>query len=598
MSTVAMAVVLITCLLIDFNLKLWQRQDRVIEWDVHWYYGYLPALFIYDDIRLEKSDYKFENNYYLIWTVPTSEGKKIIKSTSGLAMMYAPFFFVANIFASLTNYPENGYSEPYKIFLLLSALFYLYIGLDFLRKILRHYNFNDRHIAITILLLGIGTNLLCYSSESAAMPHVYNFCLFSVFIYYTIRWYQSHSYKNTIILGLLLGLISLIRPSNCIIMIFFGLFGISNFSELKQRMTFLRREWFLINVIFFFALLVWIPQFIYWKITTGNYFVDSYVGERFFFNDPKFLEGFLGFRKGWLIYTPIMLFSIIGLFIMKDRLKKLRLPIVLFFLVNVYIIFSWWCWWYGGCFGQRSMIDSYALLAIPLASFVEYISARKKFIRGFGIIIALFFIWLNIFQTFQFEYHSIHWDGMTKELYFKNFGQLHQIKDYDKMVVSPDSEMAKRGKRSQRQWLQEKRESISTDYNGRNVSGQKIINLKAFNNKYVCADQDKGNMAFANRMDAGEWETFKLTQFENNVCVLQSFKQFFLSAELGRKNEISAVKTKAGDWEYFTIVNTSDSLVAFRASNNKYLSVDKKSWQLFANGDSLNEENKFKMILR
>ena len=35
---------------VDMDLGLWRDRDRVIEWDVHSYYAYLPALFIYDDI--------------------------------------------------------------------------------------------------------------------------------------------------------------------------------------------------------------------------------------------------------------------------------------------------------------------------------------------------------------------------------------------------------------------------------------------------------------------------------------------------------------------------------------------------------------------
>ncbi|PIP53848.1 MAG: hypothetical protein COX07_08495, partial [Bacteroidetes bacterium CG23_combo_of_CG06-09_8_20_14_all_32_9] len=213
LTTIAIIIVLLACFIIDFDLKNWRKNDRVIEHDIHWYYAYLPAQFIYDDIKLIKSDYRFDENYYLFWTV-NADGKIIIKTTMGMSILYAPFFFVAHALASVSNYPENGFSEPYKFFLLISAIFYLFIGLDFLKKILRHYQFSDIHIAITILLIGLGTNLLAYSSQTAPMPHVYIFCLFSIFIYYTIKWYQFQSIKNTLILGLLLGLISLIRPSN------------------------------------------------------------------------------------------------------------------------------------------------------------------------------------------------------------------------------------------------------------------------------------------------------------------------------------------------------------------------------------------------
>ncbi len=599
-STIAIAIIVFASLWIDFDLKSWNKSNRVIEHDVHWYYAYLPAQFIYHDITLSNINYKYGDLHDLFWTVQTPEGKNVIKSTLGLSILYAPFFFVAHTFAHFTNYAENGFSEPYKIFLLLSAVFYLFVGLDYVRKILRHYNFSEAHIAITLLLIGLGTNLLCYASQSAPMPHVYNFFLFAVFIFYTIRWYESQSAKNTIILGLTLGLISLIRPSNGIILIFFFLYGVSTVAELKERMTFLKRDWFLINVIGFFAFLIWVPQFMYWKATTGNYLCDSYPGESFFFGQPKILSGFFGFRKGWLLYTPMMAFSLVGLFLMKGVVKKLRLPIILFFVVNVYIIFSWWCWWYGGTYGQRSMIDSFPILAIPFASFVQYLSGRKWIYKGLFICIAVFFIWLNIFQTYQFEFSSLHWDGMTKELYVKQFGKLDPIKDFYKWVKVPSSEAAKRGERSENQLSDLSNSGGENNYNKKKVLSKKRVCFKAFNNKFLCADEANSDFVVANRDDTGNWETFSLVTFENNECVIQSFKNLFLSVELNEDSEITATRPDMGGWESFTRIDFANDYVAFKAVDGKYFTVDEKKMggQVFATSDEIGDKEKFKILFK
>src|SRR6185295_4709729 len=126
-SSVAIAVVLLVCLIIDFDLKLWKKQDRVIEWDVHSYYAYLPAMFILDDIKLEKSIYRVNDHYWWFWPNTTADGKRVIKTSMGVAILYAPFFFAAHAFAisPLSDYPADGFTEPYKIFLLLSTVFYL-----------------------------------------------------------------------------------------------------------------------------------------------------------------------------------------------------------------------------------------------------------------------------------------------------------------------------------------------------------------------------------------------------------------------------------------------------------------------------------------
>jgi len=76
LPSVSIFIVALTCFIIDFDLKLWEKQDRVIEHDVHWYYSYLPSTFIYDDLKQEKSDYRFDDNYYLFWPLFTEDGKK------------------------------------------------------------------------------------------------------------------------------------------------------------------------------------------------------------------------------------------------------------------------------------------------------------------------------------------------------------------------------------------------------------------------------------------------------------------------------------------------------------------------------------------
>ena len=241
--------VLATALIIDLRFKKWENRDSVIEWDIHSYYAFLPAEFIYNDLKLEKSNYN-DGPYFYFWPTTLENGKKVVKTTMGLAVMYAPFFFAAHAVAHLFHYPANGFSEPYKLFLVLSALFYLFIGLNYLKKVLHLYHFSDLTIALTILLIGTGTNLLYYSSICAPMPHVYNFCLFSIFLYYTIRWHENHSTRIMLFLGFLLGLISLIRPTNIIVLLFFAFYKTSRLSEIKARFLLFKKEMFQINLLF------------------------------------------------------------------------------------------------------------------------------------------------------------------------------------------------------------------------------------------------------------------------------------------------------------------------------------------------------------
>lgn len=443
LSTISIWLIFAICLTIDFDLRKWEKEDLVIEHDVRIYYGYLPAYFIYNDIGVEKSSYTNSKGEMWFWTLPTPDGKNVFKMSMGLSILYSPFFAAAHLYARNSEYLPDGFSIPYKFFLLLSTLFYLVLGLEFSRKILYHFKFSESVVAITILLIGLGTNILCYASQSAPMPHVYNYFLFSLFIYSTIKWNENPKLIRLIIPALTFGLITLVRPSNGVIIVFFLLYCLQTIKSLFASKK-------IIKPILIFGILsciMLVPQFLYWKAVTGNYLYYSYKNESFFFLQPKFIDGLFSFRKGWLVYTPIMIFSIVGLFLMKNEFRQLRNSILIFMLINLYVIFSWWCWWYGGTFGQRALIESYSLLLIPFAFTVKYILERNIVINIAFYSVCVFFIWLNIVQTYQFEYHYIHWDGMNKKLYFKQFGKNYSIKEFDSLVSWPDYEKAKKGKR-------------------------------------------------------------------------------------------------------------------------------------------------------
>ncbi|HEY0977637.1 MAG TPA: hypothetical protein VGE21_09215 [Flavobacteriales bacterium] len=443
LPTLVIALVAAACAYVDLDLRLWRERDRVIEWDVHSYYAYLPAVFIYDDIELEKSDYRFDGDYYLFWPSTTERGTRVIKTTMGLAVLYSPFFFLGHGLAHLTGAPPNGWSPPYKGALIIGGLFYLVLGLHLTRRILERAGFTPGIIALTLLTIGAGTNLFCYASQSASMSHVHSFFLLALFVHLTTRWYERTTLWRTVALGVCMGLIALVRPTNCIVGLFFVLHGIDGMSAARQRVRLFLQRWPHLLLLLLLAAAVWVPQLLYWRSLTGSYFFNPYIGERFFFDRPKLLEGLFGFRKGWLIYTPLMGFSVAGLFFMNGTLRSYRAGVTVFLALTVYTTFSWWCWWYGGSFGQRSMVDGYALLALPMAASFRCIWSAGTAVRTFLLPVIGAGIGLNIFQTYQFEEGSLHSDSMSKELYFRQFGRMDKVNDFDRLLVPPDYERAR-----------------------------------------------------------------------------------------------------------------------------------------------------------
>ena len=85
-------------------------------------------------------------------------------------------------------------------------------------------------------------------------------------------------------------------------------------------------------------------------------------------------------------------------------------------------------------------------------------------------------------------------------------------------------------------------------------------------------------------------------KLENNKCAITAFTNKFLTAELAKKNEITATREAMYDWEKFTLIELGNDTVAFMATNGKFLSVDERTSQLFADGESIGRKEKFKLI--
>jgi hypothetical protein len=429
----------------DYKRQDWSNPDRIIENDINSYYLYLPATFIYDDITLQFADTAEPEVRSKVWYGNSPINKRVGKMSCGLAIMFSPFFFASHLYATLSDYPANGYSVPYRFGLIVGAIFFLGLGLYYLRKTLNLF-FPEFITMITCLLIALGTNLYFYATIEPAMSHVFNFALIAAFVYYSICWYTKASIKLTILLGFLLGLITLTRPSNGIVFLFFVFWDVKSFKGFSERIGFLFMKFKSLFLIFLLAFVVWAPQFIYWKITTGNFLYYSY-GEKetFFFDNPILIRGLFGYRKGWLLYTPIMAFAIAGIVFLRKKYAPFFLPITLFIVANIYIILSWWCWWYGGSFGARSFIDSYGLMAIPLAALL-FISWNKNKILFIGMICVLASLaYLNQFQITQFDHGCLHWDSMTKAAYWNNFGHEYVFGNYQELLEAPNYEEAAKG---------------------------------------------------------------------------------------------------------------------------------------------------------
>jgi hypothetical protein len=418
--------------------KLWKKPEQVIKSDVMAYYLYLPAVFVHNDISLSFINRNPERFTNKVWFIKSPTGQKVIQFTYGMSFMYFPFFIVAHWVAPLFGYQADGYSAPYKLALLINCLFYLGWGLFFLKRVLLKY-FSKLTTSVTLVAVALGTNLLYYAAYEAPMSHAYNFALIAGFIYLLINWLEKPVLWKSVCLGLVTGMIVLIRPTNVLVVILFLLWGIFSWRSLTDRILFLLRSYRHILIMIFFAFLVWVPQFIYWKEISGSFLFFSY-GERahFFWAEPQIINILFSYRKGWFLYTPLMLIAVAGIPFLFRKHKGLVLPVALFTAINIYILSSWCFWWYGGSFGLRAFVDMYAFMAIPLAAITGWSFQKNLFTKIFLPVVLAVLISHNIFQIIQYRTGAIHFVSMTKEAYWETFLKKRPTKEFYEKLEFPD----------------------------------------------------------------------------------------------------------------------------------------------------------------
>ncbi len=426
----------------------WKGEDasgRVIYWDVISYYGYLPAAFIQGDLTLSFLEEEQKYKLRLYWPQTTKDGEKVIKTTMGLAYLYAPFFFIGHGIASITSYEASGFSLPYQVSLAMSAIFYAFVGLLLLRSMLRSF-YGELITSLTLIVVAIGTNLFHYVVAEGAMPHSYNFALLTGYLYVLLKLFGSPKPGGFFLLGLLGGVIVLVRPTNLVSVLFLPfLYAVFDKQSIRERLSFIGRYPGGVLLAIGGGILAVLPQLLYWKGVTGEWVYFSYGEEQFFFGRPMLQEVLFGYRAGWLVYTPLMSLALLGfLLFRKDMRKRFALPLLFIVAIKLYLISCWWAWWFGGGFGCRPIVDLYGFLAIPLAASLHRLWSLGWLARIPLLLVLVFFVHLNLYQTWQYKVSVIHWDGMTKEAYWHVF--MRKAYPSEEMIDRPDYEAAKKGK--------------------------------------------------------------------------------------------------------------------------------------------------------
>ncbi len=415
LATSIVSLVLIWTRIEYSELRGWSPM-KVTQWDALGYYEYLPATFIYHDIKRQDWVEHIDSAYHLIGTgglyqlMDLENGNRATKYLCGVAIIQLPFFFIGHWSAAALGYPQDGFSPPYQWAIAFSPLFYCILALFLLRRVLLGY-FSDITTAITLVLLVLATNAIQYISVDNAQTHGYLFALYALILWATIKWHELPRLRYAALIGGTIGLATITRPTEGIILFIPLLWNTHTRADAKAKWALVRAHRMQFVWIAIAAFVMMLPQLIYWKIVTGSWVFD--VGSKWDFLDPHW-RVLVGWEKGWFIYTPITVFLIVGLFLTRGQ--PWWKCVLTFTLLNIWIVIAWHDWRYGGSYSARALVQSYPVLALPFGALIERVLATRWRIPFLSVCAYLLFV--NLFQIRQYNNGIIKYDGMTRKEYW------------------------------------------------------------------------------------------------------------------------------------------------------------------------------------
>jgi hypothetical protein len=302
---------------------------------------------------------------------------------------------VAHALTRWSNLTADGFTPYYQHAAGLAGACYVLAGLWLLRRLLRRH-FSAGAADATIVTLLFGTSLFHYATFDSMWSHAFSFALCAALLDRCDRWRDSSGYRDAVLIGVISGLVVLVRHTNAIIP-----------AALVTTLLWLEPSFRRFAAIAAGAAIVTvIPQLWLYHDATRHWIVGAYAATPgFFWTRPQILEVLFGTRKGLFFWSPLLLAAVAGFALLPPALKRWRIPIAAILILDTYVMASWWDWQLGASYGHRGYVDVYPLLAPGLAASFAWVSSRRPAAR-FATATVVILCALSIFQMLQY-WHGV-----------------------------------------------------------------------------------------------------------------------------------------------------------------------------------------------
>ena len=391
---------------------------RIYSSDEVEYFSYLRSLWFDHDVSFE-NEYRYFYDHRIAQTpdfhqtfleLQTSTGRRINYGTIGCAMLWAPFYGVADVATRVMRamgrtVEVDGYAQPYLSAVAYGSAFYgfaaVVIAIAVARRMVGKYETSSG------VIVWLGTPLLFYMYVAPPFSHACSAFAVALFVTVWLKVRETWSVRGIVVLALAAALMAMVREQD----ILCALGPAVDFAlERNQRP---QRKLMAAAVGAAAFLIGYLPQLIAYQALNGFPRPSPLVTRKMFWYSPHALQVLLDPEHGFFFWTPLALLAVAGLILLvavarsvigeeaetgDDR--QIAGCMLLMVAMQVYVSGAVESWTVAGAFGQRRFVAVTIFLVIGLAAFRRWVAFRGARLAA-NIAVALC-VWWNLALTLEF----------------------------------------------------------------------------------------------------------------------------------------------------------------------------------------------------
>ncbi len=373
------------------------------------YYSFVRSIVIDQDLNnsneyLEICSKLFENKITGSSCNPklrkiTQTGYAENRAMFGAVLFWIPFFLFGHLISFLFNMSLNGYSNIYFISTMFGTIVFGFLTLILTYKLLAEI-FNKQISIITTLIYFASSSLIYYIFNDPSLNHSISVFTITSFIYFWFKTIKHRTRTQWIILGFIGGLMTITRWNNLIFMIIPLLEVINQIFKHKQRKITFRilKNSFLYMIM---SSIIFLLQLIVLKIVHGKIFLDLTRSNNSLM--PINFFKILFSDHGQILWTPIIIFSFVGLYFLFKQKRELTTYLLIPGIITLIALGMFEHYLGGNSYGIRYLLCLTPILFIGLGKYIELLSKHIS-TRNIILIFIPFIIW-NILLLTQSEIH-------------------------------------------------------------------------------------------------------------------------------------------------------------------------------------------------